>query len=78
MTSAPVPFSINSNKQHATASCPAGHIVVSGGGVSTSYEGIAASRATTNRSSWYVTGHSRNPGEPNQYVQAYALCAPVQ
>jgi hypothetical protein len=60
----------------ATAFCPAGQRVVSGGGVSISDEQLAASQATSDRTGWFVIGVDTydNGGE---YVQAQALCAPA-
>lgn len=62
--------------QSAIAFCPAGQRVVSGGGISVTDEQLAASKATADRSGWYVIGvdTSDNGGE---YIQAQALCAPV-
>jgi hypothetical protein len=61
--------------QGATAVCPAGQKVVSGGGLSNSDQEIAATEPTSDRSGWIVIGIdlTDNGGE---YVQATALCAP--
>ena len=73
--SAEVPFGPDVVKS-AIAFCPAGHRVVSGGGVSISDEQVAASVPTLSRDGWGVIGVDEidNGGE---YVQAYAICAPA-
>ena len=60
-----------------TAYCPAGQRVVSGGGASISLSGIAASQANVTRTGWFVVGGTNDPSVANQYVQAYAQCAPA-
>jgi hypothetical protein len=75
--SAEVPFGANT-VQAAAAFCPAGHRVVSGGGVSASDEQIAVTEATSDRAGWFVIGVDLfvdDPGSPS-FVQAQALCAP--
>lgn len=74
--SAQVPFGPSDIVKGAVALCPAGQRVVSGGGVSISDEELAASKATSDRTGWYVIGVdlTDNGGE---YVQAQALCAPA-
>jgi hypothetical protein len=74
--SAQVPFGPTDIAQFAIAYCPAGHRVVSGGGVSISDEQLAASIPTAARDGWGVIGTDLfdNGGE---YVEAYAVCAPA-
>lgn len=74
VSSSQVPFGATDTVMGATAFCPAGQKVVSGGGVSISDEQMAASSANADRSGWFVIGidHNDNGGE---YVQAQALCA---
>jgi hypothetical protein len=60
----------------ATAFCPAGQRVVSGGGVSISDEQLAASQATADRTGWFVIGVDAYD-DGGEYVQAQALCAPA-
>jgi hypothetical protein len=60
----------------ATAYCPAGQRVVSGGGVSISDEQIAASEALADRTGWFVIGIDL-ADDGGEYVQAQALCAPT-
>ena len=62
--------------QSATAFCPPGFRVVSGGGFSISDEQVAASLATGDRSGWGVIGIDQAP-TGGEYVQAQALCAPA-
>src|SRR4051794_4491841 len=75
VNSAQISFGIDVVKG-ATAFCPAGQRVVSGGGVSISDQQLAASEATSDRTGWFVIGVDEydNGGE---YVQAQALCAPA-
>ncbi len=61
----------------ATAACPAGQRVVSGGGVSISPYGLISSQANASRTGWFVIGGTPDPSLTGQYVQAYALCAPA-
>jgi hypothetical protein len=74
--SAQVAFGPTDIAQVAIAFCPAGHRVVSGGGVSISDEQLAASIPTAARDGWGVIGTDLfdNGGE---YVEAYAICAPA-
>ena len=60
----------------ATAFCPAGQRVVSGGGASITDEELAVSEATSDRSGWFVIGVDEFDGG-GEYVQAQALCAPA-
>lgn len=54
------------------ATCPAGTRVISGGGFANTSEGIIASRASSDRTAWFVlTGENVSPGT----VQAVAYCA---
>jgi hypothetical protein len=76
VSSAEVPFG-GGYAQTVTANCPAGQRVVSGGGVSISIGGLSASQANASRTGWFVVGGTTSPGTANQYVQAYALCAPA-
>ena len=74
VTSAQVPFLSTDIVKSATAFCPAGQKVISGGGASVSDEQIAVTEATSDRTGWFVIGIdlADNGGE---YVQAQALCA---
>jgi hypothetical protein len=62
--------------QSAIAFCPAGHRVISGGGINVADEQLAATEANNDRSGWFVIGVDLvdNPGD---YIQAQALCAPT-
>jgi hypothetical protein len=76
--SAQVPFGDNV-VQSATAFCPGGQRVVSGGGASISDEQLAVTEPTDDRSGWFVIGvdlQADDPGSPS-YVEATALCAPA-
>ena len=53
----------------ATAFCPAGQRVVSGGGASITDEELAVSEATSDRSGWFVIGVDEFDGS-GEYVQA--------
>jgi hypothetical protein len=74
VNSGQVAFGSTDVAKGATAFCPAGQKVVSGGGISISDEQLAASQPNADRSGWFVIGIDLvdNGGE---YVQAYALCA---
>ena len=74
--SAQVPFGPTDIVQYAIAYCPAGHRVVSGGGVSISDEQLAASMPTAARDGWGVIGIDLSD-DGGEYVEAYAICAPA-
>jgi len=74
VSSAQVPFGPTDVVMGATAFCPAGQKVVSGGGVSISDEELAASAPNADRSGWFVIGVDL-VDNGNEYVQAQALCA---
>jgi hypothetical protein len=61
----------------ATAYCPSGQRVVSGGGVSISDEEIAATMPTAGRTGWFVIGVDLVDDGGTSYVQAVANCAPT-
>jgi hypothetical protein len=73
VTSQQVQFGSNV-AQVATAFCPPGQKVVSGGGVSVSDEQLAATEPTSDRSGWFVIGLDATE-DGGEYVQAQALCA---
>jgi hypothetical protein len=60
--------------QGATAYCPPGQKVISGGGVSISDEQLAASEPNADRTGWFVIGIDLDY-DVTSYVQATALCA---
>lgn len=74
VSSPQVPFGATDIVMGATAFCPAGQKVVSGGGVSISDEQLAASSPNADRSGWFVIGIDLNDNG-GEYVQAQALCA---
>jgi len=61
----------------ATAYCPSGQRVVSGGGVSISDQEIAATMPTAGRTGWFVIGVDLVDDGGTSYVQAVANCAPA-
>jgi hypothetical protein len=73
-SSARVPFGPTDVVVGATAFCPAGQKVVSGGGISITDEQLAASEPNADRSGWFVIGIDLNDNG-GEYVQAQALCA---
>jgi hypothetical protein len=76
VNSAQVFFGPSDVVKSATAYCPAGQRVISGGGISISDQEIAATLATNDRTGWYIIGVDLTD-TGGEYVQAQALCAPA-